>query len=94
MVQLIYATTDRRLTSSDGDQSTVADLDDVVPRDGLGVLLVGVADQGPDSTPCRQDVTSSNCTTEEGDEGDEGVRKGGKVQINSKVMHSETCLYW
>ncbi len=97
MVQLIYATTDRCLTSSDGDESAVADLNDVVPRDGLGVLLVGVADQGPDSAPRRQDVTSSNCTTEEGDEGDEGdegVRKGGKVQISSKVMHSETRLYW
>ena len=40
----------RKLTS-DGDQSTTTDVDNVIAADRLGILGVGVRDQRSDTTP-------------------------------------------
>lgn len=44
--------------TSNGDESAVADVDDVVTTDGLRVFGVGVGDQRTNATPGRQDIPS------------------------------------
>lgn len=56
----VKSTSESRLTG-DGDQSAVADADDVVPADGLCVFGVGVGHQGADAAPRCQHVSSPYC---------------------------------
>lgn len=44
--------------TGDGDQAALADVDDVVAADGLGVFRVGVSDQRTDAAPGCQDISS------------------------------------
>lgn len=44
--------------TGDGDQAALADVDDVVAADGLGVFRVGVSDQWTDAAPGCQDISS------------------------------------
>ena len=48
------------LAAGDGDKAGGSHVDDVVPHQLLGVLLVGVLDQRADTTPGGQNVASSN----------------------------------
>ena len=49
------------LTSSDGDEVALADLNDVVTGHRLCVCLVGVKHQRTYSTPCSQHISPAHC---------------------------------
>ncbi len=51
-------TLETKALTSNGDESAVADVDDVVTTDGLCVFGVGVGDQRTNATPGRQDIPS------------------------------------
>lgn len=48
------------LSTSDGHHATRRNVHNVVAGQGLRVRFIGVGDQGTDSTPRRQNITSAN----------------------------------
>mmetsp|Transcript_99 Transcript_99/g.263 ORF Transcript_99/g.263 Transcript_99/m.263 type:complete len:476 (-) Transcript_99:556-1983(-) len=52
------------LAAADGDHVARVDFDDMLARNGLGVVTVDVLDQGPDARPGRADVVAGDAPVE------------------------------